>query len=44
MDEIWNVKKLYRPVSLKTVAIELANYRLDLVGVQEVSWNKGGTE
>jgi hypothetical protein len=26
-----------------TVARELARYKLDLVGVQEVSWDKGGT-
>jgi hypothetical protein len=29
---------------LKTVARELGKYKLDLVGVQEVSWEKGGTE
>jgi hypothetical protein len=26
-----------------TVAMELARYKLDLVGVQEVRWDKGGT-
>jgi hypothetical protein len=26
-----------------TVVRELASYKLDLVGVQEVSWDKGGT-
>jgi hypothetical protein len=26
-----------------TVARELAKYKLDLVGVQEVRWDKGGT-
>jgi hypothetical protein len=26
-----------------TVAEELARYKLDLVGVQEVRWDKGGT-
>jgi hypothetical protein len=26
-----------------TVARELARYKLDLVGVQEVTWDKGGT-
>jgi endonuclease/exonuclease/phosphatase family metal-dependent hydrolase len=30
--------------SLKTVARELGKYKLDLVGVQEVRWKKGGTE
>jgi exonuclease III len=40
----WNVKSLYRSGSFKTVARELEKYKLDLVGVQEVSWDKGGTE
>jgi hypothetical protein len=29
---------------LKTVARALGKYKLDLVGVQEVRWEKGGTE
>jgi hypothetical protein len=29
---------------LKTVARELGKYKLDLVGVKEVRWDKGGTE
>jgi exonuclease III len=40
----WNVRSLYRSGSLKTVARELGKYKLDLVGVQEVRWDKGGTE
>jgi exonuclease III len=40
----WNVRSLYRPGSLKTVSGELAKYKLDLVGVQEVRWDKSGTE
>jgi exonuclease III len=40
----WNVRSLYRPGSLKTVARELGKYKFDLVGVQEVGWDKGGTE
>jgi exonuclease III len=40
----WNFRSLYRPGSLKTVARELGKYTLDLVGVQEVRWDKGGTE
>jgi exonuclease III len=40
----WNVRSLYRSGSLKTVARELGKYELDLVGVQEVRWDKGGTE
>jgi exonuclease III len=40
----WNVGSLYRAGSLKTVARELRKYKLDLVGVQEVRWEKEGTE
>jgi exonuclease III len=40
----WNVRRLYRSGSLKTVARELGKYNLDLVGVQEVRSDKGGTE
>jgi exonuclease III len=40
----WNVRSLYRSRSLKTVARGLGKYKLDLVGVQEVRWVKGGTE
>jgi hypothetical protein len=39
----WNVRSLYRSGSLMTVARELARYKLELVGVQEVRWDKGGT-
>jgi hypothetical protein len=35
---------LYRIGSLKTVARELGKYKLDFVGVEEVRWEKGGTE
>jgi hypothetical protein len=38
----WNIRSLYRSGSLKTVSRELANF--NLVGVQEVRWDKGGTE
>jgi exonuclease III len=41
---IWNVRSLYRISSLKTVARELGKYKVDLVGVQEVRWETGGTE
>jgi exonuclease III len=37
---LWNVSSLYRAGSLMTVWRELA----DLVGVQEVRWEGGGTE
>jgi len=39
----WNVRSLYRVGSLTAVARELTRYKLDLVGVQEVRWDKGGT-
>jgi hypothetical protein len=39
-----NVRNLYRAGTLKTVARELQKYKLDLVGVQEVRWEKEGTE
>jgi exonuclease III len=38
----WNVRSLYRAGSL-TAARDLARYILDLVGVQEVRWDKEGT-
>jgi exonuclease III len=37
-----NVRSLYRASSLVTAARELARYTLDLVGVQEVRWDKEG--
>jgi hypothetical protein len=40
----WNLRRLYRIGSLKTIATELGKYNLDFVGVQEVRWEKGGTE
>ena len=36
----WNVMSLYTSGSLTTVARELAKYKLDLVGVQEVRWDR----
>ena len=39
----WNVRSLYRLGSLTTVARVLARCKLDLVGVQEVRLDKGGT-
>jgi hypothetical protein len=39
-----NVRSWYRAGSLKTVSRELARHKLDLVGVQEVRWEGGGTE
>jgi exonuclease III len=40
----WNVRSLYRSGSLKTVAREIEKYKLDLLSVQEVRRDKGGTE
>jgi len=37
------IRRMYRSGSLTTAARELAKYKLDLVGVQEVRWHKGGT-
>jgi hypothetical protein len=36
----WNVRRLYRVCSHTAAARELARYKLDLEGVQEVSWDK----
>ena len=38
----WNVRNLYRSGSHTAKAREFARYKLDLVGVQEVRWDKGG--
>ena len=38
----WNVQSLYRVGSLTAAARELARYKLDLMGVQEVRWDKQG--
>jgi hypothetical protein len=40
----WNVRSLYKVGSLKTVSRELARYKFDFVGVQEVRLEGGGTE
>ena len=39
----WKVKSLYRAGSFKAARRELARYKLDVVGVQEVRWDKEGT-
>ena len=39
----WNVRSLYSAGALMAAARELARYKLDLVGVQEVRWEKEGT-
>jgi hypothetical protein len=40
----WNVRCKYRAGSLRAIAEEISKYKLDLVGVQEVRWDGGGTE
>jgi exonuclease III len=37
----WNVRSLYRSDSLTAAVRELARYKLDLVGLQEVRLNNG---
>jgi len=37
----WNVRSLYRARSLAATARELTRCKLDLVGVQEVRWDRG---
>jgi hypothetical protein len=38
----WNVRSLYRAGSLTAAAREFARYKLNLVGVHEVRWDKQG--
>jgi exonuclease III len=40
----WNVRSMYRAGLLRVVGEEISKYKLDLVGVQEVRWDGGGTE
>jgi exonuclease III len=40
----WNVRSMYRTGSLRVVGEEISKYRLDLVGVQEVKRDGGGTK
>jgi hypothetical protein len=40
----WNVRSLHGTGALKTVERELGKCKLDLVAVQEVIWEKSGTE
>jgi len=39
----WKVRSHYRAGSFKAAARELQRYKLDVVGVQEVKWDNGGT-
>jgi hypothetical protein len=40
----WNVRSIYRAGSLRLVVEKISKYKLNLVGVQEVRWDGGGTE
>jgi hypothetical protein len=40
----WKARSLQRTGTLETVVRELGKYKLDLVGLQEVRWEKSGTE
>ena len=40
---MWDVRSLYRAGIRTAAARELARYKLDLVGMQEVRWDKEGT-
>jgi len=39
----WNVRSRYRAGALMAAARELARYKLELMGLQEVRWDKEGT-
>ena len=39
----WKVRSLYRSVSLTRIVRKLARYKIDLVGVKELKWEKAGT-
>jgi hypothetical protein len=41
---MWNVRNRYRAGSLMTIVKEISRYKLDLMGVQEIRWDRGGTE
>jgi hypothetical protein len=40
---IWKARSLYRSGSLTIVTRELAKYKLDLVGLYEIRWDREGT-
>jgi hypothetical protein len=40
----WNNRSMYRAGSLRTVVEEISKYKLDLVGVHEVRWDRRGME
>jgi hypothetical protein len=40
----WNVRRIYIAGSLRAEKKEISKYKLDLMGVLEVRWDRGGTE
>jgi hypothetical protein len=40
----WKVRSMYRAGSLRAVGEEISKYKLNLVRLQEVRWDGGGTE
>jgi hypothetical protein len=40
----WNVRSMHRAGSLRVVGEEISKCKLDLVGVQKIRWDIGGTE
>ena len=39
----WNGRSFYRAGSFKAAAKEIGRYKLDVGGMQEVRWDKGGS-
>jgi len=39
----WNARSLYTAGSIKAAGRKLVRCKLDIVGVQQVRWDKGGT-
>jgi hypothetical protein len=42
--DTWNIRSLCRVGTIKSVVGELVQYKLDLVGVQEVGWEGEGCQ
>jgi hypothetical protein len=42
--ETWDVRGLHRACSLKTAARKSENCKLDVMGVEEVRWDEGGSQ
>jgi hypothetical protein len=38
----WNLRSLYRAGSLMTVAKEISKYKLDLVRLHDIGWDRSG--